>query len=472
MEAHQSHKPKAEVRNLPAPSKLPFSEEALEACLNVLQQVSENPAMMDNHHRFKSLVTKVHRAAKRQKRKIVQQSIAAADRLAIESSSIVQQQRRDNEHRIADAPTPLTLLRPRNCYICKEPYQQLHHFYHQLCPQCADWNWQKRQQRCDLTGRNALVTGGRIKIGYQTVLKLLRDGASVTMTTRFPADAACRFQSEPDIEVWRDRLSIHALDLRDIPSVEEFANELSSSLSSLDIVIHNAAQTVKRPLAYYRHLLDAPCHADARSLISAQSRHPILLESRPNYREHLINVEQYFPAGWLDSDGQQVDQRPIQSWILKLEDVTTVEMLEVYLVNAAAPFVLTSRLKPLLCRSEHERKFVVNVSAMEGQFSRENKTPYHPHTNMAKAALNMLTRTSAQDFALSGIYMNSVDTGWITDEKPAPIAQRVREDQGFYPPLDAIDGASRIYDPIACGYNSSDEPLFGYFLKDYRPYPW
>ena len=474
MEAHRSQELKAEIQILPAQLSLPFSDQDLEICLQVLQSVSESPEIMDEHNRFKSLVTKIHRAAKRQKRQLSQKQIVVSDRIAAEATAIVQQHTESANGIGIDSAKHQRrkLLGARPCYICKAPYTQLHSFYHLLCPDCSETNWYKRQQRTDLRGRIALVTGGRVKIGYQTVLKLLRDGATVLLTTRFPADAAVRLQKEHDFLDWHERVQIHPLDLRNIPSVEAFADELQSALACLDIVIHNAAQTVKRPLAYYQHLLDAECNTKGRALIRAADTRSVLMERRPGYKGHLSNVEQYFPKGLLDADGQQIDQRPIQSWLLKLEDVPTLEMLEVYLVNAAAPFVLTSRLKQLLCRSPHPRKFVINVSAMEGQFARENKTAYHPHTNMAKAALNMLTRTSSQDFAKYGIYMNSVDTGWITDEKPTPIANRVRDEHGFYPPLDIIDGASRIFDPIASGCNSDAEPLFGHFLKDYQPYPW
>lgn len=472
VEARRSHQPESKVRALPALSCLPFSADELETCLQVLQSVSQSPEMMDHHERFKGLVTKIHRAAKRQKRQSRQQAIVEADRQATEATQIVRQQQTSSTARITSGDSTGELQRARRCYVCKNPFTTLHHFYHQLCLACAEKNWDKRHQHTDLSGRTALVTGGRIKIGYQTVLKLLRDGASVVTTTRFPADAACRFQEEDDFSEWNDRLQIHALDLRNIPSVESFADELLCSLSSLDIIVHNAAQTVKRPLAYYKHLLQAECRPEARSLIQSNHPQPVLLECRSGYRGHLANVDQFFPPGWLDADGQQVDERPMQSWLLKLEDVSTIEMLEVYLVNAAAPFVLTGRLKPLMKRSPHSRRFVVNVSAMEGQFSRQNKTAFHPHTNMAKSAMNMMTRTSAKDFANDGIYMNSVDTGWITDEKPLPLAERVREQHGFYPPLDIIDGASRVYDPIATGCHRDATPLFGHFLKDYQPYAW
>ncbi|WP_146518168.1 SDR family NAD(P)-dependent oxidoreductase [Stieleria varia] len=429
---------------------------------------------MDHHDRFKGLVTKIHRAAKRQKRQAVQSKIAAADRSAMESTGIVQQLGPSGLGTIdaASVVSPRKLIRARRCYVCKAAFTQLHHFYHQLCLDCAEANWRKRHQRADLNGRVAVVTGGRIKIGYHIVLKLLRDGADVIMTTRFPNDAATRFQAEADFHLWHDRLEIHSLDLRNIPTVEAFANHLLSARAAIDILVNNAAQTVKRPMEYYRHLLDTPCNSQAQALIRSSEILTPLLEADPNYHGHMANIERYFPRGWLDADGQQIDNRPMQSWLLKLEDVTTLEMLEVYLVNAAAPFLLTGKLKPLFCKSPHARRFIVNVSAMEGQFSRECKTAFHPHTNMAKAALNMLTRTSAQDYAKDGIYMNSVDTGWITDEKPAPLAQRVRAEHGFYPPLDVIDGASRVYDPIAWGCGHLAEPVFGQFLKDYLPHPW
>ena len=107
---------------------------------------------------------------------------------------------------------------------------------------------------------------------------------------------------------------------------------------------------------------------------------------------------------------------------------------------------------------------------MEGQFSRGYKGPGHPHTNMAKAALNMLTRTSAQELLESdGILMTSVDTGWITDERPHPMRMRLAED-GFHAPLDLVDGAARVYDPIVRG--EAGEDIHGCFLKDYEPSPW
>jgi NAD(P)-dependent dehydrogenase (short-subunit alcohol dehydrogenase family) len=156
---------------------------------------------------------------------------------------------------------------------------------------------------------------------------------------------------------------------------------------------------------------------------------------------------------------------------MTLADVPTDELLEVQLVNAIAPFILCSKLKPLMLRTPGDGKHIVNVSAMEGKFNRFTKTDKHPHTNMAKAALNMMTLTSARDYARFGIYMNAVDTGWVTDEDPAEISERKQAEYDFQPPLDIVDGAARVIDPIFSGVLSGQH-TWGKFLKDYMPTDW
>ena len=417
-----------------------ISTEDWEACLRVLQIVAKDPALAAGEERFKALVAKVHREGKRGVRRGKQQHRQEADCQTKAETGLVRAHR--GEKFEENALHWGRLQAPALCYICKQAYTHVHPWYHLLCPDCADLNAAKRQQRADLTGRRALVTGGRIKIGFGLALRLLRDGADVLITTRFPADAARRFAAEPDNAQWQARLRIAGLDLRHLPTVERFADALLAEEPALDILVNNAAQTVRRPPAFYQHLLAA--EEAAQALLPASVTASVL----PDAEE--LELAPYFPPGLYDADGQQLDTRPLHSWRLRLGEIDTREMLEAQLVNAAAPFILNSRLKPLLMRSAFERRFIVNVSAMEGQFGRGSKTVFHPHTNMAKAALNMMTRTSARDYAQSGIYMNSVDTGWVTDENPHP--QKTREGAGGAGLLDAPgcieDAVARIYDPI------------------------
>ena len=374
------------------------------------------------------------------------------------------------------------LKRPRACYVCKEPFTELHFFYDSMCQTCAELNYEKRTPSGSLAGRTALITGARIKIGFQAALMLLRAGASVIATTRFPQDAALRYAQEPDFDSFKERLVLYGLELRHCPSVEAFADHLVEKGERLDFLINNAAQTIQRPTQYYASLLTRESRPLAALPAAEQAllrRHDALVHG-DSYTARAITWRAeaghaldraLFPAGLHDEDGNQLDLRPVNSWRLKTEDVKTPELLEVHLVNAISPFILVSRLHSLMLSTGNRDKHVVNVSAMEGCFARNTKTEKHPHTNMAKASLNMLTRTSAGDFAKKGIFMNSVDTGWVTDEDPHAHAMRKRHDDDFHPPLDAIDGAARVVDPIFTGYATGKHP-FGRFFKDYMPTGW
>ncbi len=381
-----------------------------------------------------------------------------------------------------DAGAP-GLNRPRACYVCKEPYTQLHFYYDAMCARCGDFCYSKRRQTADLQGRVALVTGGRLKIGFQCAITLLRAGARVIVTTRFPHDAAHRFALEPDFGGFEGRLQIYGLDFRHSPGVEAFCRHLCETEPQLDLLINNACQTVRRPPEFYQHLqaaegLDPALLPDQERVLlrgdldlRATGRHlPGTTRVARLPDEAIAATGHLFPEGRLDEDLQQVDLRTMNSWRLKLADVSTPELLEVHLVNAIAPFILNSKLKPLLLRGNRGDRHIVNVSAMEGQFYRTTKSDRHPHTNMAKAALNMLTRTSAPDYRKDGIYMNAVDTGWVTDEDPAAHVERKVGD-GFQPPLDIIDGAARILDPYFTGLKTG-EHVWGQFIKDYKPSPW
>jgi NAD(P)-dependent dehydrogenase (short-subunit alcohol dehydrogenase family) len=390
----------------------------------------------------------------------------------------------------------------RHCYVCKRKYVEVHHFYDQLCLACAEISFAKRTETADLHGRVALLTGGRVKIGYQAGIKLLRAGASLIVTTRFPRDAALRYSQEPDADEWRDRLEVYGLDLRHTPSVEALCHHLATTRPRLDYIVNNACQTVRRPPEFYRHMLDLETAAlehmpsAARALLGGVDgvRAPHLLgdgdDAVGEARSALAGVapsadlatlallpedadgpSHLFPAGRLDQDLQQVDLRDRNSWRLTLSEVSSVELLETQLVNAVAPFVLNARLKPLLLRTPERDKHIVNVSAVEGQFYRRLKTTRHPHTNMAKAALNMMTRTSAAEYHADGIHMNSIDTGWVSDEDPVHLAEAKRAEHRFHPPLDIVDGAARIVDPIITGANTGVH-VWGQFLKDFEPTDW
>ncbi|MDF3019423.1 MAG: L-fuco-beta-pyranose dehydrogenase [Steroidobacteraceae bacterium] len=501
-----------------------ISEDDLAACIRVLKAIEADRSHLTRLTRDqrRELLTLAGLVAKPERHDLVKMAKAfrraereaakEQDRKAIDQAGLRVQRRSPvyaplrleppKPEDLADQPR---LNKERDCYVCKQPFSKVHRYYDSMCEACGDFNYAKREQTADLSGEYALVTGARVKIGYQASLKLLRAGAHVVVTTRFPVDAATRYSQEPDFAAWRPRLQIHGLDLRHSPSVELFTKFLLERLPRLDYILNNACQTVRRPAGFFQHLLAreaapiASLDTELRAVLADhdellhrlestrdQAAAALVVGAEHNPGEGLVHSaalsqrrfldddyrggEALFPANRFDEDRQQVDLREMNSWRLRLHEVATPELVEVQLVNAIAPYILNARLRPLMMRTPGAHKHIVNVSAMEGQFYRATKTDKHPHTNMAKAALNMMTRTSAPDFVKDGIHMNAVDTGWITDEDPAIHAARKAE-LGFSPPLDIIDGAARIVDPVFAG-RLTGAHVWGQFLKDYKPAPW
>lgn len=473
----------------------------LQVTLDVLAELHQ----LDEHHpdfiAVRRATAHMFKAAKKSRRLEKRAVIADADRAVVAATATGAPDRIDDETRgnplttSTTAPSAGTLLRSRACYICKQHYTRVDAFYHQLCPDCAAMSHEKREARADLTGRRALLTGGRAKIGMYIALRLLRDGAHTTITTRFPRDAVRRFSSLADSPDWLHRLRIVGIDLRDPAQVVGLADAVAAA-GPLDILINNAAQTVRRSPGAYAPLAEAELSplpdgplpelltfghtndAHPQALAASVASHPILSAAASRADELTSaalaagssSLERLAAGTAIDAGGLIPDEHDVNSWTQHVHEVEPLEMLEVQLANATAPFLLISRLRPSMAASQARRTYVVNVSAMEGVFSRRYKGPGHPHTNMAKAALNMLTRTSAGEmFETDGILMTSVDTGWITDERPHPTKIRLAE-EGFHAPLDLVDGAARVYDPIVQGEAGVD--LYGVFLKDYRPSNW
>ncbi|MEU8087416.1 SDR family NAD(P)-dependent oxidoreductase [Micromonospora sp. NPDC049101] len=473
-----------------------IDRDRLEACLGVFEALEALPSDHPDVVRVQRATARLYKVIKQRRREERRDAILTADRAVTEATATGAPGRIDDETQgiplasSAAGETAGFLHNPRGCYVCKQRYREVDAFYHQLCPSCAALNRERRDARTDLTGRRALLTGGRAKIGMYIALRLLRDGAHTTVTTRFPHDAVRRFAAMPDSGDWLHRLRIVGIDLRDPAQVIALADDVSSQ-GPLDILINNAAQTVRRSPGAYAQLIAAEAAAlpdgplpelitfakpdGQNGPVGSLTAGPQSTALTPHALTALAltsgsaSPERIAASTAIDAGGLVPDLDSVNSWVQRVQEVDPVELLEVQLCNVTAPFVLVSRLRPAMAAASARRKYVVNVSAMEGQFGRGYKGPGHPHTNMAKAALNMLTRTSAQEMLTDGILMTSVDTGWITDERPHPTKMRLA-DEGFHAPLDLVDGAARVYDPIVRGELGED--LYGCFLKDYAPCAW
>ncbi|MEU2155100.1 SDR family NAD(P)-dependent oxidoreductase [Streptomyces sp. NPDC019396] len=463
-----------------------ITDEELAAFAGVVGRLRALPLDDPRRMRGEELAATFARESRNKRRKAVRQARSDADAVLSAATATGGLDRREDSALAMRAGSPGDFLKPRHCYVCKSLYRQADAFYHRLCPSCARDNATRRTMRTDLTGRRALLTGGRVKIGFQLALMMLRDGAEVIVTSRFPQDTLRRFEAADGSEEWMGRLTVAAVDLRDPRQVLGLCDLLRADGRPLDILVNNAAQTIRRPPESYALLAAGEGSAPSPGVLAAPGYATVTAVAGPSGSLELlladagtsavtagtggtVDIAGTVDAVGMDEAGLLPDPSPVNSWSARIGELDPSEILETQLVNALAPALLCDRLLPLLLAAPHPRRYIVNVSAVEGRFAVRNKTGGHPHTNMAKAALNMLTRTSAGELAAQGVHMCSVDTGWITDENPAPRKARIAA-AGTRTPLDVVDGAARVYDPIVRG--EAGAPVSGVFLKDYQEAAW
>lgn len=454
----------------------PFSSEEWDACIKVLTALKDDPFANPDNQQLKTLITAIHKKARKEIRHL-ESNVQELDNKAKEqedkqkiTETVIIKKAKENTtiytHQNHEDESSSMLNNPVRCYACQKDYKQLHFFYHRLCPECAELNYNFRQLEPDFKDFQVVITGGRVKIGYATALKFLKSGAKVLVSTRFPALAWEQFSKEPDFEKWQQNLTLYGLDLRDIKAVYGFIEYCQKEIPYLDILVNNAAQTIKYPLSYYQPLIQQ----EKQILLEFQSPKllgnstPIALsEDKLLEAAHLSEVK-------LNRFGQPVDYRNKNSWNATLEEIGLEELLEVNLINHISPYILISGLYEWMKKCPKNEKFIINVTSSEGQFSYINKTIHHPHTNMTKAALNMLTRTSAADYVKNKVYMNSVDVGWVStgafEEKRARLFDELN-----IPPLDSVDGAMRIIHPVI-EIQNGNTALYGKLLKNYQEVSW
>ncbi|HEY9368116.1 SDR family NAD(P)-dependent oxidoreductase [Streptomyces sp.] len=476
----------------------------LAVCLSVLDELDKLEVDHPDAVAVRRATAGIYRTVKQRRKQERRAAKTAHDKAVTEATATGSAQRIDDETE-GILPSSVTeagkiagiLQRPRSCYTCKTRFVEVDYFYHQLCQDCAALNRAKREARADLSGKRALLTGGRAKIGMYIALRLLRDGAHTTITTRFPKDAIRRFKAMDDSADWMHRLEVVGIDLRDPAQAVALADQVAEA-GPLDILINNATQTVRRLPSAYAALVDGesaalpagelPAHhvigafnSGAVAELGTSSALPVGvsgLDAQQVADLALVagnaSIARHLDGTAIDAGGLVPDVVDTNTWVQTIEQISPVELLETQLCNYTAPFILISKLRPVMAEAAGKaasgRSYIVNVSAMEGVFSRGYKGAGHPNTNAAKAAMNMVTRTSGQEmFQTDGILMTSVDTGWITDERPHFDKLRLAE-EGFHAPLDLIDGAARVYDPVVRG--EAGEDLYGVFMKDYAPAKW
>lgn len=398
----------------------------------------------------------------------------------------------------------------KKCYLCHLLITNPHPQYPALCKPCGSFNLASSNislpEALNLDGKTALVTGGRINLGFYTALRLLRCGARVIVSSRYPRDAAVRYLAESDSEKWVKRLRVLGADFRAANDVFHLISGIKQvlrhwsvdSTQRLDILINNAAQTWTDSVKEERRAIEW----ENQLRLEDNNSGSLLLET--NYNARIRGGVQSLNLLAFDTEQKRLNEMSTEeagiigrtenitsiptmmeesktSWVQSLHEIPYEDVISAHSVNTFVPLILIRELLPLMGTSRphpvaNDRltkplAHIINVSAREGVFesapTNRHKNGYHVHTNLTKAALNMLTETeAAAAWRDRKVAMNSVDPGYLSAAKEV-IENRKRNGGWDGCPIGWDDGAARVLWSVAVG-ESGKGAVWGRFLKDFK----
>ncbi|MCJ1323320.1 hypothetical protein MMC15_008676 [Xylographa vitiligo] len=391
-----------------------------------------------------------------------------------------------------DIENPINGLRAkqRKCYICMFQLREPHRFYPALCRPCGDFNIAESSlslpKNLNLKGKTALITGGRVNLGFTTALRMLRCGANVMVSTRYPRDAETRFSAESDSDSWGKKQVKEWSTCFEIPE-------------RLDILVNNAAQTltdsVPTEVKAIKREKTLELTSPSRFLIEKDAGYLPLVrggmeDNHPNMRMAYRIADTSNPvaaiSGSLDAVVLAEEPYAPSSWVQSMSEIPYEDVISAHSVNFFVPLILCRELLPLMGKFKHDtispaspntpsstasspawtkpEGYIINVSSREGIFENTPdagmKNGKHVHTNTSKAALNMITETEAYVcWQKHRVAMNTVDPGYMS-AAPEMAGPGVC-------PIGWEDGAGRVLWPVAMGENGGKDRIWGRFLKHF-----